>query len=77
VYAAWVFVYYQLHPLPYLPPWKDPLTLDLGLLFLMAPVGMIIGLIALARGAPKWLTIVLEIISLPLFLTGLLAGVSV
>jgi hypothetical protein len=47
------------------------------MLFFLAPVGMIVGLVAAAYGAPKWLIIPLEIASLPLLVVGFLEGVSV
>jgi hypothetical protein len=76
--AAGLFVYYHFEPSsPSLPPWQDPEILNFGLLFLLAPIGMVIGFIAAARGAPKWLICVLEIASVPLFVVGLLASAAV
>ena len=71
--AAGLFLRYELKPSPELPPWQDPEILTLALLFLLAPVGMIAGLIAAVNGAPKWLICILEIASLPLFVVGVLA----
>jgi hypothetical protein len=78
--AAWNFLYYQFrsvaqHP----PPWQDPENLNFGVLFLLAPVGIILGLVAAAKGAPtpKWLMVVLLVASLPLLLVSFLAAVSV
>jgi hypothetical protein len=67
-------LYYELRPPHFLPPWQDPEILQLGLLFLLAPIGMIVGLVALVRGAPKWLIGIVEIASLPLFVVGIMAG---
>jgi hypothetical protein len=47
------------------------------LLFFTVPIGMVVGLVAVVRGAPKWLIILLEIASLPLLVVGLLEGISV
>jgi hypothetical protein len=76
--AAATFLYYELRPPPhFLPPWQDPEVLRLGLLFLFAPVGMILGGIAGVRGAPKWLVAVVEIASVPLLMVGFMAGATV
>lgn len=76
--ACGTFLYYELRPSRiFLPPWQDPETLQLGLLFLFSPVAMILGIIAGARGAPKWLIAVVEIVSLPLFIVGIIAGSAV
>ncbi len=78
MFATWVYVYYRLHPpSASLPPWKDPQILDFGLLFLLAPIGMIVGGIAASRGTVKWLIWVLEGASIPLLVLGLLAGAAV
>jgi hypothetical protein len=60
-----------------LPPWQDPEILHFGLLFLLAPIGMILGIIAGIRGAPKWLTCIVEIASLPLLVVGFMASVAI
>jgi hypothetical protein len=75
--AAGTFLYYSLRPSPTVAPWEDPQILQLGLLFLLAPIGMIVGLVAAARGTPKWLIWIVEGASVPLLLVGLLAGASV
>jgi len=75
--AAGTFLYYQYRPSSWLPPWQDPQILTLGLLFLLAPVGMILGVIAGVRGAPKWLICIVEIASVPLLVLGLMAGAAV
>ena len=76
--AAGAFLYYQLRPSPsWLPSWDDPQILTLGLLFLLAPIGMILGVVAGVRGAPIWLICILEIESVPLLLIGLMAGSAV
>jgi hypothetical protein len=76
--ACGTFLYYQLRPLShFLPPWQDPEILQLGLLFLLAPIGMILGVVAGVRGAPKWLIGIVEVASLPLFIVGIMAGSEV
>jgi hypothetical protein len=75
--AAGTFLYYELRPSPWQPPWKDPEILRLALLFLLAPIGMILGLIAGLRGAPKWLICIVEIASLPLLVVGFFACAAV
>lgn len=76
--ACGTFLYYELRPSSnFLPPWQDPEILHLGLLFLLAPIGMILGLVAGARGAPKWLIGIVEIASLPLDVVGIMAGSAV
>ena len=72
--AAGTFLYYELRPPSHLPPWQDTEILQLGLLFLLAPVGMILGVVAGIQGAPKWLICIVEIASVPLFVVGLMAG---
>jgi len=78
-FAAGTFLYYELvkpsHS--FLPPWEDPEILQLGMLFFFAPASMILGLISLRYGSPKWLVFVVEIASLPLFGIGLMAGLAV
>jgi hypothetical protein len=76
ILAAGVFLYYDFKPSP-LPPWQNPQTLTLSLLFLLAPIGMIVGLVAAFQGAPKWLICVVEIASVPLLLVGVMAGNAV
>lgn len=76
--AATTFLYYESRPPShFLPPWQDPEILQLGLLFLLAPIGMILGVVAGVRGGPKWLTVVVEIASVPLLIVGFMAGVTV
>lgn len=78
VLAAATFLYYELKPPShFLPPWQDPEILRLGLLFLLAPIGMILGVVAGVRGAPKWVIVVVEIASVPLLMVGFMAGVTV
>lgn len=76
-YGAYIFLYYTLKPSPDLPPWKDPETLDLGLLFLLAPVGLVATVVAGLRGASRWAVIPLVAALLVLFFVGLLEGASV
>ena len=75
-FATYTFLYYHFKSYS-LPPWKDPVILNFGLLFLLAPIGMIAGSIAGGRGAPKWLVWTVEIASVPLLLIGFLASMSV
>jgi len=74
--ATGAFLYYEFRPSP-LPPWQNPQILTLGLLWLLAPVGMIAGFVAAVRGAPKWLICIVEIASVPLLVVGLMAGIAV
>jgi hypothetical protein len=76
-YAAYIFVLYTVRPSPNLPPWKDPETLDLGLLFLLAPLGFVFTILARLRGASKWVVVPLAVGLLVLFVVGLLEGASV
>jgi hypothetical protein len=76
-YAACVFLYYTVKPSPDLPPWKDPETLDLGLLFLLAPIGAVSTVVAGVRGASRWIVIPLAAAMVTLLLVGLLEGASV
>lgn len=76
--AAGTYLFFESRPPSgFLPPWRDPETLQLGMLFLFAPVGMILGAVAGARGAPKWLVWIVEIASLPLLVVGFFAAESV
>jgi hypothetical protein len=77
-FAAGTFLYYQFSPPPsWLPPWQDPQILTLAMLGLPAPIGMILGVLAGVRGAPKWLVCILEIASVPLLVIGLMASIAV
>jgi hypothetical protein len=76
-YAACIFFRYSMVPPLHLPAWKDPETLDLGLLFLLAPAGFGLAIHAGVRGGSKWVVIPLIVGSVILFLVGLLEGVSV
>ena len=77
IFAAYNSLYYHFRPSPYSPPWKDPQILNYGLLFLSAPIAMIVSSFAAARGTPKWQVYVVRIASIPLFLIGLFASGSV
>jgi hypothetical protein len=57
-----------------LAPWKDPQTLSLASLFALAAAVMIVGFVALAEEAPKWLVVLVELSSLPLLVVGLYVG---
>jgi hypothetical protein len=76
-YAGCIFLYYTVRASPDLPPWKDPETLDLGLLFLLAPFGIVSAVIAGVRGASRWSVISLVAALLLLFVEGLLEAGSV
>jgi hypothetical protein len=78
MFAAGTYVYYSRYPTsPSLPPWKDPQILNFGLLFLLAPIGMIVGGVAATRGTEKWLIWVLEVASIPLLVLGFFASAAV
>ena len=76
-YAAYIFLRYTVKPSPFLPPWKDPETLDLGMLFLLAPIGLVSTGIAGMRGASRWIVIPLVVALFVLFFVGVLEGISV
>lgn len=75
--AAGTFLYYEFRPPSHLPPWEDPEILNLALLSLLSPIGMIVGFVAAVRGAPKWLICIVEIASLPLLVVGVMASNAV
>ncbi len=75
--ASAEYLYFALRPYRFVPGWEDPQVLTLGLLFLLAPIGMACGFAAVGRGTPAWLICVIEIASLPLFLVGVMAGFAV
>ena len=73
-----VVLYFAIHPTPInVPPWKDRQILDLALLILSAPIGMLLGLVAAIRRAPKWLVSIVEGASVPLLVIGMLAAGAV
>ena len=77
-FAAYVFLRYTLFPLPSSPPpWKDAETLDLALLFFLAPVGA--GLTISARfNSSSHSAMISLLVSLAVLLgAGLLEAVSV
>jgi hypothetical protein len=76
-YAGYIFLRYSVRPSPDLPPWKDPETLGLALLFLLAPIGFVSTIIAGLRGASRRVVIPLVAALLILFFVGLLEGASV
>jgi hypothetical protein len=76
--ACGTFLYYEFRPPAHLlPPWQDPEILHLALLVLLAPIAMIFGIIAGVRDAPKWVVGIVEIVSLLLFILGIIAGSAV
>jgi hypothetical protein len=75
--AAGTFAYYELRPSGFRPPWEDPEVLHLALLFLLAPVAMVLGAVAAVRGAPKWLVGLVELASVPLLVVGFFATMAV
>ena len=78
VFSAFSFLYYHFRPpLPSLPPWQDPDILNRGSLFVFAPIGMVAGFLAVNRDAPKWLSLIVEIASIPMLVAGFLAAISV
>ena len=74
--AYGMFAYYRFKPSAPLPPWQDPSISNFGLFLFLAPLGMIVGLVAMRRGTPRWLVYVVEIASLPLLLAGLGAAAA-
>ena len=72
-YAAGIAACYRFQASP-LAPWKDPQTLSLASLFALAAAVMIVGFVALAEEAPKWLVVLVELSSLPLLVIGLYVG---
>jgi|HubBroStandDraft_1064217.scaffolds.fasta_scaffold435559_2 hypothetical protein len=76
-YAAYIFLCYSLKPSPFLPPWKDPETLGLAMLFFLAPIGIVAAALAGRRGASRWVVVPLVAALLILFYGGLVEGASV
>ena len=72
-YAAGIAACYRFQASPS-APWKDPQTLSLASLFALAAAVMIVGFVALAEEAPKWLVVLVELSSLPLLVVGLYIG---
>jgi hypothetical protein len=78
IFASTLLLYYSLRPPdPSLPPWKDPEILNLGFLFLFAPIGAVLGFFSIKHGTPRWLTWLIEATSATLFIVGLLAAAAV
>ena len=76
--ACGTFFYYHFKPqAASLPPWQDTQTLNYALLGLSAPLAIVLGLVAAARGAPKLQVCLVELASLSLLVIGLFAGMSV
>lgn len=77
-FASATSLYFGLRPSShFLPPWQDLEILQLGMLCLLAPIGMILGIIAAFLSAPKWVIGVVEVASLPLLVVGIMAGMAV
>jgi hypothetical protein len=77
-WAALLYLQHFRHPeYASLPPWKDPINLDAGLLVLLAPIGVILGLFAAGKKSPWWLVLLVELASLQLLLVGCAAAASV
>ena len=77
VLAAGTVLYHDVMPAPSLPPWKNPEILNLGLLFLSAPIGFVVAMWAVSRGAPRWLTWMIGLGSVQLTIVGLFASAAV
>ncbi len=75
--AAGTVLYYEAKPGPYLPPWEDFEILNLGLMFLSAPVAIALAMWAGSRGAPKWLAWTIGLGSFPLMIIGFFAAGAV
>jgi hypothetical protein len=75
--AAGTVLYYEARPSPNLPPWKDPEILNLGLLFLSAPIAIAVAMWAVSRGAPTWLVWTIGLGSSPLMVIGFFASAAV
>jgi hypothetical protein len=72
--AVGEFLRLWLRPHSNLPPWQDPQILSLAMLILLAPIGVIVALLAIPRGAPRWLVGVVAIASALLVAVGFLAS---
>ena len=76
-FASVEYLYFVLRPYRFVPGWEDPQVLSIGLLFFLAPIGMVSGFVAAGRGTPAWLICIMEAASVPLFLMGVMAGSAV
>ena len=76
LFAACLFAW-SLRPAPPLPPWEDPIVLDAALLILLAPIGVVLTVIASSRGMKKSEVGSLLTASVVLFLVGCASAVSV
>jgi len=75
--AAGTCAYFDLRPeRPSLQPWESREFGLFGSLFLLSPIGMILGFVASRNGAPKWLWWTVEIVATWLFLLGVMVGIS-
>ncbi len=78
IYAAYIFLRYTLFPPPGSPPpWKDPETLDLAMLFFLAPIGMGVTIAAGKFGASRRSVLALIASLLVLLAVGCMEGMSV
>ena len=75
--AAVEFARFELRPHRFIPGWEDPQVLSIAMLMLFAPIGMFLGLLSAGRGTPKWLTLIVEIASIPLVIMGFFAVMAV
>jgi hypothetical protein len=55
-----------------LPSWRNP-----TILFFLAPLAMLLGVVAAVDGAPKWLMALVELASVPILVLGLFAVAAV
>lgn len=78
LYAAYVFLRYTVFPPPGSPPpWNDPETLDLAMLFFLAPIGFAMTVVAGNRGASRQTVIALLLAMFVLFVVGMMEVISV
>jgi hypothetical protein len=76
LYSAGLAAHYRLRPSA-LPPWQDPQELGFASFFFLAPLAMVVGFVAVAYKAPKWLVAVVELSSIPLLVIGFYASAGV
>jgi hypothetical protein len=61
-FTAGTDIYFAVKPSS-LPPWQSPEVALKGSLFLLAPIGVVIGWLAHRRRGPTWLFWIVEIVS--------------